>query len=137
MNYLGKHFLLELYDCPPDLLSDPAALAETMADAAKKMGATIVESNFHHFNPLGVSGVIIIKESHLTIHTWPEYGYAAIDVFTCGPIEIDRGIDYLTKALLAGQSEVKKLGRGLRSRFSTITQPPPSDTDGASVSSLP
>ena len=55
-----------------------------MIDAAEKSGATIVNSIFHTFNPWGVSGAVVITESHLTIHTWPEYGYAAVDVFTCG-----------------------------------------------------
>ena len=81
------------------------------------MRATIVESNFHHFNPLGVSGVVIIKESHLTIHTWPEYGYAAIDIFTCGKIFMEEGIDFLRKNLKAKQAEVKKLERGKVEKF--------------------
>ena len=117
MKYLGKHYLLELYDCPADLLSDPVFIGKKMNEAAEVMQATIVESNFHHFIPLGVSGVIIIKESHLTIHTWPEYGYAAIDVFTCGKIYMDRGIEYLRKTLKAQNAEVKKIGRGEVGKF--------------------
>jgi len=120
MKYLGKHYLLELYDCPADLLSDPVFIGEKMNEAAQEMQASIVESTFHHFNPLGVSGVIIIKESHLTIHTWPEYGYAAIDVFTCGKIYMDEGIEYLRKVLKAKRAEVKKMGRGAEEKF---TQP--------------
>lgn len=117
MKYLGKHYILELYDCPADLLSDPTFIAEQMNAAAIKMEASIVNSNFHHFNPYGVSGVIIIKESHLTIHTWPEYGYAAIDIFTCGKIYMEKGIDYLSKNLKAKSSAVKKLGRGAVEKF--------------------
>lgn len=120
MKYLGKHYLLELYDCPAELLSDPKFIGDKMNEAATEMKASIVESTFHHFNPLGVSGVIIIKESHLTIHTWPEYGYAAIDVFTCGKIYMDEGIEYLRKALKAKRAEVKKMGRGAEEKF---TQP--------------
>ncbi|MEM1124474.1 MAG: adenosylmethionine decarboxylase, partial [Bacteroidota bacterium] len=112
MKYLGKHYLLELYDCPADILSDPKFIGEKMKKAAQVMKASIVESTFHHFNPLGVSGVIIIKESHLTIHTWPEYGYAAVDIFTCGKIDMDNGISYLRKALKSEKVEIKKLGRG-------------------------
>lgn len=117
MKYLGKHYILELYDCPAELLSDPTFISEQMNAAAMEMQATIVESNFHHFNPYGVSGVIIIKESHLTIHTWPEYGYAAIDIFTCGKIYMEKGIDYLKKALKAQGAEVKKMGRGAVEKF--------------------
>ena len=117
MKYLGKHYILELYDCPAELLSDPTFISEQMNAAAMEMQATIVESNFHHFNPYGVSGVIIIKESHLTIHTWPEYGYAAIDIFTCGKIYMEKGIDYLKKTLKAQGAEVKKMGRGAVEKF--------------------
>lgn len=117
MNYLGKHWILELYDCPADLLSDPSRIGVIMANAAKAMKATIVEQKFHHFSPLGVSGVIIIKESHLTIHTWPEYGYAAIDIFTCGAIDMDKGIAHLKKHLASKESSLNKLGRGLKDKL--------------------
>lgn len=112
MKYLGKHTILELYDCPADLLSDPTAIQQQMEAAALAMGATIIESRFHHFSPLGVSGVVIIAESHLTIHTWPEYHYAAIDVFTCGDIAVDKGTALLKTALAAGRVEEKVLERG-------------------------
>jgi len=123
MKYLGKHYLLELYDCPADLLSDPIFIDEKMNEAARAMEASIVESTFHHFTPLGVSGVIIIKESHLTIHTWPEYGYAAIDIFTCGKIYMEKGIDFLKEALKAKSFEVKKMGRGAAHKFTPTTVP--------------
>ena len=123
MKYLGKHYLLELYDCPADILSDPIFIDKKMNEAAHAMEATIVESNFHHFNPLGVSGVIIIQESHLTIHTWPEYGYAAIDVFTCGKIYMERGIDFLKEEFKAKSSEVKKMGRGAADKFTQSMVP--------------
>jgi S-adenosylmethionine decarboxylase len=100
-------------------LSDPQDIAKVMNEAATEMKATIVESRFHHFSPLGVSGVIIIMESHLTIHTWPEYGYAAVDVFTCGEIDLDAGINYLKEHLLAKKTELKKLNRGLAEKFVT------------------
>ncbi|MFK7980017.1 MAG: adenosylmethionine decarboxylase [Saprospiraceae bacterium] len=117
MKYSGTHYISELYKSPADFLSDPTFIAKQMNAAAIEMEASIVNSNFHHFNPYGVSGVIIIKESHLTIHTWPEYGYAAIDIFTCGKIYMDKGIDYLSKNLKAKTSVVKKLGRGAVEKF--------------------
>ena len=117
MNYLGKHWILELYDCTESLLCDPRMVEQLMQEAAKAMQATIVESNFHHFSPLGVSGVIIIKESHLTIHTWPEYGYAAVDIFTCGQIDMDNGISFLKEGFQSNSSELKKLSRGRSSKF--------------------
>ena len=112
MSHLGKHVILELYDCPEHLLTCPEKAEQYMAAAAAAMQATIVLSTFHHFNPLGVSGVVVIQESHLTIHTWPEYGYAAIDIFTCGDIQMDKGIDHLTQMFQAKNSEVKLLKRG-------------------------
>lgn len=112
MDHLGKHVILELYDCPDHLLCDPQIIETFMTEAALAMDATIVLRTFHHFAPLGVSGVVVIQESHLTIHTWPEYGYAAIDIFTCGEIQLEKGIDYLEQQFKAKKKEVKLLKRG-------------------------
>jgi len=81
---LGRHILAEFFDCDPEILNDTQRIENYMKRAALECGATIVSSTFHTFNPHGVSGVVVIAESHLAIHTWPEYRYAAIDVFTCG-----------------------------------------------------
>lgn len=109
---LGRHILLELYNCPPSILNDIQYLEQQLCLAATEMGASVVNSNFHHFSPYGVSGVVIIQESHLTIHTWPEYQYAAIDIFTCGAINLDAGVKHLEKALEAEQSEYQLIRRG-------------------------
>jgi S-adenosylmethionine decarboxylase proenzyme len=84
MKALGRHILAEFFECDKDILNDAQLVEAYMKRAAIECGATIVSSTFHTFNPHGVSGVVVIAESHLAIHTWPEYGYAAIDVFTCG-----------------------------------------------------
>ncbi|HDQ93261.1 MAG TPA: adenosylmethionine decarboxylase [Synergistetes bacterium] len=81
---LGRHILVEAYDCDREALDNIRELQEAMETAAEKAGATVVESAFRKFQPHGISGVLVISESHLTIHTWPEFGYAAIDLFTCG-----------------------------------------------------
>ncbi|MFK7806230.1 MAG: adenosylmethionine decarboxylase [Saprospiraceae bacterium] len=112
MTYLGKHIILEFHQCATDLLKDPKAIQTIMEAAANTMGATIVNSNFHHFSPLGVSGVVIIMESHLTIHTWPEHNYAAVDIFTCGVLDFKKGIDLLEKRLEAREVEQKSFERG-------------------------
>ena len=109
---LGRHVILELYDCPQHLLATTPFLEETFQKAALMMGATIVSSNFHQFNPYGVSGVVIIQESHLTLHTWPEYNYAAVDIFTCGEIDLEKGVQFLIQALEAEQSNYEILKRG-------------------------
>jgi spermidine synthase len=84
MESLGRHILVEYFDCSPDILNDVITIEKAMVDAAKESGATIINSTFHHFSPFGVSGVVVIEESHLAVHTWPEYKYAAVDLFTCG-----------------------------------------------------
>lgn len=111
--YLGQQVLLELHGCDPHKLRDPHYLEREMRLAAEAMGATVVTSTFHHFSPLGVSGVVVIQESHLTIHTWPEYDYAAADIFTCGEIDMRAGTVYLAKALAAKNFTEKTLPRGL------------------------
>lgn len=84
MQALGRQILVEFYDCDREVLNDAAAIRDIMVEGTRRSGATIVTDAFHTFSPHGVSGVIVIAESHVTIHTWPEYGYAAVDVFTCG-----------------------------------------------------
>ena len=84
MQALGRHILVEFYECNPDILNDEIYIEQEMLEGARKAKATIINSNFHKFSPHGVSGVIVIAESHIAIHTWPEYQYAAVDIFTCG-----------------------------------------------------
>ena len=84
MNALGKHLLIELHDCNPEVLNDLGAIREAMLKAAVDCGAEVMGDSFHRFSPQGVSGVVVIAESHLSVHTWPEYSYAAADIFTCG-----------------------------------------------------
>jgi S-adenosylmethionine decarboxylase len=97
---LGRHLLLELFDCDADAINSLEAVKTAMVEAAKAAQATIVDVVFHEFNPFGISGVVVIAESHLAIHTWPEYRYAAVDVFSCAErgaarasvVELQRGI---------------------------------------------
>lgn len=111
---LGRHILVEFYNCNEEIMKDPILIEKFMNEAAKRANATIVNSVFHHFNPYGVSGAVIISESHLAIHTWPEYGYAAVDVFTCGDkINPWVAFDYLEKNFEADRSESVELPRGM------------------------
>lgn len=111
---LGRHILVELYNCDKDILNNHELIETYMKEAAIKAKATIVQSVFHLFNPWGVSGAVVIQESHLTIHTWPEYGYAAVDLFTCGD-SVDPWIafDYLQEMLKSEKSETTEVPRGL------------------------
>jgi len=112
-HFLGRHMLLELFKCPADLLNDIPKIEAILVDVVEKVKATLVNKNFHHFSPHGVSGVVVIAESHITIHTWPEHGYAAIDVFTC-----DEKIDYtlveqiLVKEFKSLKHSAKTINRG-------------------------
>ena len=84
MNALGRHLLVELQDCNRAVLNDLSFLRDSMITAAVACGAVVLGDSFHRFSPQGISGVVVIAESHLSIHTWPEYAYAAVDIFTCG-----------------------------------------------------
>ena len=100
----GRHVLAELTGCPAVFLNDPAGLEKCFRRCAEEGGATLVSSHFHHFSPQGVSGVVVIAESHITVHTWPEHGYAAVDVFTCGQPEIAEAVMNLIIALLCAEA---------------------------------
>lgn len=115
VGYLGRQVLVELYGCPAERLMDVPGVEGAMREAAVRCGATVVQSAFHAFSPCGVSGVVIIAESHLTIHTWPEHGYAAVDVFTCGAsLDAEAGVDVLTTMLGARHSSLVEVQRGAR-----------------------
>lgn len=113
MASLGRHIIVEYYDCDPDLMNDVVHIEESMEKAAVLSGATIINSTFHHFSPYGVSGVVVIQESHLAIHTWPEYGYASVDLFTCGGA-VDPWIAYaeLKRLFKAAHGSAVELSRG-------------------------
>ncbi|MFH1057234.1 MAG: adenosylmethionine decarboxylase [Pseudomonadota bacterium] len=113
MKSLGKHLILELYGCPAALLDDPRHVESILSQAVQASGATMIRPFFHQFAPQGVSGVVIISESHFTIHTWPEYGYAALDVFTCGDvIDMDAAATTLREGFGATQVQRMLLSRG-------------------------
>jgi len=110
---LGRHVIAEIYGCEEEILNNQQAVEELMLNAARKIGAQVVDTVFHKFNPHGISGVVVIAESHLAIHTWPEYGYAAVDFFTCGE-EIDPWMahQYVAQALKAKNLTAFEMKRG-------------------------
>ena len=114
MSALGRHVLDEFYGCPAEILNDIERIERTMVDAALEAGAEVREVAFHKFSPQGVSGVVVISESHLAIHTWPELGYAAVDVFTCGE-KVDPWIscNYLKEYFAAQRIDAKEIKRGM------------------------
>lgn len=116
MKALGIHLLIELYSCNREKIDDLGYLERVMSQAAEAAGATILKTTFQDFNPQGVSGVVVIAESHLTIHTWPEHGYAAVDIFTCGStVDPWRAAGFLRQELEAHGSNVQAFRRGFPS----------------------
>lgn len=94
--FLARHLTLDYYDCDTEILLDSEKLESILIESAKAIWATIVSSNFNNFEPQGVSWVVVLSESHFTIHTWPEYGYAAVDMFACWDLQFEKWIELLT-----------------------------------------
>lgn len=114
MKALGRHVLAEFYGCEFDTLNDIKLVEKIMVNAALEAGAEVREYVFHKFSPQGVSGVVVISESHLAIHTWPELGYAAVDVFTCGEkVDPWEACNYLTRNFRAKRVIAKEQKRGI------------------------
>ena len=114
MNVLGRHLLLELKNCNQEVLNDLDFVRTCLSETAEQIGATVVNQSFHQFSPYGISGVVIVAESHLCIHTWPEYGYASVDVFTCGEsIDPKQAIHLLTEKFGSKESSFLELKRGV------------------------
>ena len=114
MQALGRQILVEFYDCNQAVLNSENQIRAILLEGVRRSRATIVSDTFHTFSPHGVSGVIVIAESHVTIHTWPEHGYAAIDIFTCGET-IDPWViqHYLQEQFGAANVSSMELKRGL------------------------
>jgi S-adenosylmethionine decarboxylase len=114
LNALGRHLLVELHDCNKEALNDLGLLRNIMVKAAIDCGAVVLGDSFHRFSPQGVSGVVIIAESHLSIHTWPEYGYAAVDIFTCGTfVNPDKAAEVLIEKLGSKNHSIMEIPRGV------------------------
>src|SRR5437764_133580 len=137
LNALGRHLLLEMFDCDPDAINSLEAVKGALIEAAKRAQATIVDVVFHEFNPFGISGVVVIAESHLAIHTWPEYRYAAVDIFSCGEVlQPEVAANYLVEQFAAERTSiVGGEGATLREilRYPSITRAVMVDIDGEVV----
>lgn len=111
---VAEHLLVEYHGCDRELLNDESRIRELMCRAAEAAGARVVAEVFHRYRPQGVTGVLLIEESHFSVHTWPEYGYAALDFYTCGECHPERADVFLRKALGVERAEVMLIRRGLR-----------------------
>ncbi len=103
----GKHYLIDLRDCDPEIIKSVGPTRAIVLRAAKECGATILEDYFHQFEPIGVSGVVLIAESHISVHTWPENGFAAADIFTCGEMKPQVAIDIMREGFRAKETTMK------------------------------
>jgi S-adenosylmethionine decarboxylase len=114
LDALGRHMLLELRECNKAVLDDLKYLENALVSAAKEAGATVLDQSFHQFAPQGVSGVVLIAESHLSLHTWPEHAYAAVDIFTCGTtVKIEVAADVLIRMLGCKDPSIMEVKRGM------------------------
>ena len=112
---IGSHCILELYGCPHDILNDEALVRDAVAQASEKSLSTLLQLSSHRFEPQGVTAVGLLAESHISIHTWPELGYAACDIFTCGEsARPTQACDYLAASLNAESQSLQVLTRGRR-----------------------
>jgi len=115
---LGRHLLADLQGISKKFLSNPQFIEDVMRKAAIAAGATPIFGKFHHFGEgLGVTGVLLLKESHISIHTWPEHGFAAVDVFMCGECRPETAIDILREAMRPTNVSVKSEPRGIVINF--------------------
>jgi S-adenosylmethionine decarboxylase len=114
MKSLGKHLIIELFQCDSTLLNDVKTLERHLLAAVQLSGATVIQPFFHQFSPHGITGVVVVAESHFALHTWPEYGYCAVDIFTCGDtVDGHVALDYLKENLGAANASVMEIKRGV------------------------
>lgn len=111
---LGEHWLAEFINCDRDKLMNAETVEKIMLEAAKEANATIISQDAYQFKPFGASAMVFIAESHISIHTWPEYKMAAVDIFTCGDeMDAKKGIRALKDRLGAEEVVYKKIIRGV------------------------
>lgn len=113
MNTLGKHLILEMWGCCKDKIDNVDVVKDILVKATEVTRATLVDVVCHRFSPYGVTGVAILAESHVSVHTWPEYGYAAVDIFICGnTINPQNAASFITQAFLAKETSILEIKRG-------------------------
>ncbi len=112
-NASGVHCILEVRGCPESVLDSEICVRETIAEASRRSMSTMLNLTSHKFEPVGVTAVALLAESHISIHTWPELGYAAVDIFTCGETARPReACEFIVEKLQAGDHSLMVLPRG-------------------------
>jgi S-adenosylmethionine decarboxylase len=111
---IGRHLILELWGCQEAPINSVETIERAMRETVEACGATLLDLRVYPFTPIGVTGVAILSESHLMIHTWPEHGYAAVDVFTCGyHTDPDAAVSVLQRHFSPERIQVMEMNRGL------------------------
>ncbi|MFZ8854655.1 MAG: adenosylmethionine decarboxylase [Thermofilaceae archaeon] len=111
---VGRHLIVEMYECDPAALDSLDIVKSALLDAAVASNSTVIGFDFYRFKPHGISGYVLIAESHIAIHTWPELGYAAVDVFTCGEhTDPWKGLEMLKDRLKAKKMTILEIARGV------------------------
>ena len=123
MDTAGRHLMAELEGCAAQPLNDPTRLRRHMLASMRVIGATVVGEAFHAYRPQGVSGVLLIAESHMSVHTWPEAGYVAVDVYTCGDIDPTPAIAAFADMVGAKHCRVREVSRGVLGRAPQMLPP--------------
>ena len=114
METIGRHYIAEASGCNPDVIGKVEAVEQVLVRAAEVAGVQVWSISFHRFNPNGVSGVVVISESHLSVHTWPEDGYVALDIFTCGEsAKPEQAVEYALREFGATNVHITEVTRGL------------------------
>ncbi len=127
MKTIGRHLIAEFYGCDAAITGDIEAIRQHLNAAAEIVEATVVGEAYHRFEPDGVTGVVLIAESHLSIHTWPSRGYVAVDIFTCGGLDPRPGCELLAAAMGAERLRYQEIVRGLPDEISGDTTLLPDD----------
>jgi S-adenosylmethionine decarboxylase len=111
---IGHHYIVEASGCDPKIISDVSRVQQILVKAAEVAGATVWAVSFNTFPPSGVSGVVVISESHISTHTWPEFGYGALDFYTCGEhVDAEKGLFYAVEEFGASSSHITEITRGI------------------------
>jgi S-adenosylmethionine decarboxylase len=114
MQRIGRHLILELWGCDAERINSIEVIKQAMTETIEACGATLLDLRVYPFTPIGVTGVAILSESHMMIHTWPEYGYAAVDVFTCGHhTDPNAAVPVLRKHFSPERVQVMEMNRGI------------------------
>ena len=114
MQRIGRHLILELWGCDADRINSIEVIKRAMTETIEACHATLLDLRVYPFTPIGVTGVAILSESHMMIHTWPEYGYAAVDVFTCGQnTDPNEAVPVLRHYFRPERVQVMEMNRGI------------------------